>query len=322
MNKRHAFTLVELLVVIAIVAILVALLLPAIQAARESARRTQCANHYKQIGVATLHYSSATKDTLPSVKRRTGGRAFSWRVTILPYLEEQAAYDAFAEGAWHTTDIVKGAKNPLAVPAYQCPSSPGIPRIIAGLARATRDRNHEALRFDAVASSEVAVPYAIHFLQVPNNPQFEPGAWYGGSLRGEDWWPSIKRFEARILPAKLKRITDGFSKTILATEQAGKPDRYLGDDGVSPRRPRPTSSGTERGAWPMDTHDSHILQDWWAPGHPINWDNRAGIYSFHRGANAVFFDGSVRFLDESSSSTVIDALLTRAGGEIVAPNEL
>ena len=107
-DRRHwaAFTLVELLVVIAIIGILVALLLPAIQAVRESARRTQCMNNLRQIGVACLNFESAYKnfptaggaveqfiDPNEQVKASYGYEGASWMYQILPYLEEQSLYD-------------------------------------------------------------------------------------------------------------------------------------------------------------------------------------------------------------------------------------
>lgn len=107
--KRHAFTLVELLVVIAIIGILVALLLPAVQKAREAARRTQCINNLKNIGLA-MHNHLSTKKVFPAGRLgcdtfsddicagvasedRVGVSAF---VALLPYLEEQALYDQFS----------------------------------------------------------------------------------------------------------------------------------------------------------------------------------------------------------------------------------
>src|SRR4051812_17623314 len=95
MSKRRAFTLVELLVVIAIIGILVALLLPAIQAAREAARRSQCQNHLKNIGLAIQNYHTA-KNRFPKGFVSTGSgaiEAWAWSVFLLPYLEEQAIFD-------------------------------------------------------------------------------------------------------------------------------------------------------------------------------------------------------------------------------------
>jgi len=85
MRSRRAFTLVELLVVIAIIGILVALLLPAIQAAREAARRSQCMNNLKQIGLATHGFHDSRKALPPF---RVMDHQQTWLVLILPYLEE------------------------------------------------------------------------------------------------------------------------------------------------------------------------------------------------------------------------------------------
>src|SRR5262245_2414693 len=119
-RKRSAFTLVELLVVIAIIGILVALLLPAIQAAREAARRTQCMNGLKQLGLAAHNYMSAKKDQLPGgvfqqsntdlPAHNTQGAAGSYQcdtffVFLMPYMEQQQIYDN-----WSFTDRKKNSE--------------------------------------------------------------------------------------------------------------------------------------------------------------------------------------------------------------------
>ena len=88
--RRAAFTLVELLVVIAIIGILLALLLPAVQAAREAARRSQCANHLKQIGLAANNFESTNKAIVPSYLSGLGHA--TWLVMLMPYLEQTVLY--------------------------------------------------------------------------------------------------------------------------------------------------------------------------------------------------------------------------------------
>jgi prepilin-type N-terminal cleavage/methylation domain-containing protein/prepilin-type processing-associated H-X9-DG protein len=86
MHRRHAFTLVELLVVIAIVAVLMALLMPAVQYARESARRTQCANSVRQVGLAVIQFCDAHAGLFPKTAHDTAINR-CWIYTIAPYLE-------------------------------------------------------------------------------------------------------------------------------------------------------------------------------------------------------------------------------------------
>src|SRR5947207_13822421 len=89
MARRSAFTLVELLVVIAIIGVLVALLLPAVQAAREAARRTQCTNHLKQLGLAAHNFHDVS-GTFPKQTSPNGQTGVSWLCLVLPYLEQKA----------------------------------------------------------------------------------------------------------------------------------------------------------------------------------------------------------------------------------------
>ena len=133
LNRRRSmgFTLIELLVVIAIIGVLIALLLPAVQQAREAARRSQCSNNLKQIGLALHNYEDAHKIFPPGyiTINAAGTHAF-----ILPYLEEEARHATFN----FSTDINASVAHPSNRTAreqklgvYSCPSSPTTPPFIS-----------------------------------------------------------------------------------------------------------------------------------------------------------------------------------------------
>ena len=127
-RRNNGFTLVELLVVIAIIGILVALLLPAVQAARESARRTQCLSNVKQIGVAHHNYHSVMESfppgmrwELPILAAISTSFERNWVIDILPYLEQQNVHDAFDFSVPISEDKNSTARGTV-IPSLLCPS--------------------------------------------------------------------------------------------------------------------------------------------------------------------------------------------------------
>jgi prepilin-type N-terminal cleavage/methylation domain-containing protein/prepilin-type processing-associated H-X9-DG protein len=131
-GSRRGFTLIELLVVIAIIGVLIALLLPAVQAAREAARRSQCVNNLKQIGVA-IHNYHTSHDALPPgstlgyfvINQRDGWSNFSAHAMLLPYLEQQQVYNA-ANFMWSverdTAYVTNSTVSNMVLKAFLCPS--------------------------------------------------------------------------------------------------------------------------------------------------------------------------------------------------------
>ncbi len=146
-SARRGFTLIELLVVIAIIAVLIALLLPAVQAAREAARRTQCVNNLKQIGLGTLNFESTYGSLPPDVIRLAQAdpnadaqaavptAAGSFLVQILPYMEQGNVYNLINlnQSTFNTGNIPPSSgmhsglnsAYSVAINAFLCPSSPG-----------------------------------------------------------------------------------------------------------------------------------------------------------------------------------------------------
>jgi prepilin-type N-terminal cleavage/methylation domain-containing protein len=129
-QNRRGFTLVELLIVIAIIGMLVSLLLPAVQAAREAARRTECANNLKQIGLALQAYHDARRGFPPGwlwapPADQSGGSSWAWSVFILPYLERNSLYDELRVDDGSALVPPPGDPRDTLLPMFVCPSDVG-----------------------------------------------------------------------------------------------------------------------------------------------------------------------------------------------------
>jgi prepilin-type N-terminal cleavage/methylation domain-containing protein len=189
---RAAFTLVELLVVIAIIGILVALLLPAIQAAREAARRSQCQNNLKQLGLAVLNYESSKKRLPPSVeinaKTMVGTANGAWGVHghILPFVEEAPLKGAVDINlAWDNQQAI----NNLRIPIFSCPSD--------GPAGEVRDPgSSKPLLF----STTYGFNMGTYFVYDPTTNVGGDGVFYPNSF------------------LQLAKVSDGTTKTLMAAE--------------------------------------------------------------------------------------------------------
>jgi len=293
MRPRRGFTLIELLVVIAVIAILIALLLPAVQQAREAARRTQCKNNLKQIGIA-LHNYLETHGRFPPGRLRTPRTG--WCALLLPHLEQvnlQNEYD-FDHDYWDPEN--QGATQ-VPLPVFACPSTAGGQQLIpndAGAAVAdTGTPPTESRAGDYQAT--------VGYFEFQVEPNFGTGMLHINNGRPRD-------------------VTDGLTNTIAATELAGRPDYWAG--GV--KQPEGSAPGyfNEWGPWasPQRIFFSGYTHDGLTRFGPcaVNCSNLEGIYSFHPGgANVLMGDGSVHFISESVSVELVARMIDVDDGEVI-----
>jgi prepilin-type N-terminal cleavage/methylation domain-containing protein/prepilin-type processing-associated H-X9-DG protein len=294
--RRQAFTLVELLVVIAIIGVLISLLLPSVQQARESARRTQCTNNLKQIGLA-LHNHCETYKYFPTggavpwsqlILSPGGGpevvekQDLGWMFQILPFVEQKAIWELPTLAQIQTKTV----------PAYFCPSR----RTHAK--QADRTLNDYA---SATPSNDLTLGNATWL-------------WRGGSGEADPiwtvpqnaiWFGVIIRKPGKTRPIHFSGITDGSSNTLVVSEK------------------RVDISLREIGAW----HDDRGWTDGWDPdiirftGIAPEPDKRGGVSGYEFGSshiggvNALLADGSVRGLSFNIDVSVFNKMGHRADGQ-------
>lgn len=223
-RTRRAFTLVELLVVIAIIGILVALLLPAVQQAREAARRIQCSNNLKQIGLATLNYESAERE-FPAGSTTAGtdinGPYFStWTVDLLPYMEEQGLHDLWdpTTGFSDRRSVGNTQLRESRVTGYICPSDVdtdelGKPESGPGSNIFWARGSYRAMSGHSLGRN------GDHYWDNPKcalsqYEQIVPDEWQG-AMHVTNQNPGNNR---RFKPVKMRQVKDGTSKTFLVGE--------------------------------------------------------------------------------------------------------
>ena len=335
---RRAFTLVELLVVVAIIALLVALLLPAVQAARSAARRSTCANNFKQVALATLNYASIHDTLPPMTDTRFPGESewdykVGWRFTVLPFLEEKGLFEALGDPfSWDyelaiptrsNADTLKlSTERPAVVQSFLCPSTPGTP-LLDSQVRAVSRKTGELL-FDSFATKQIAAVSWVLDADVVDGAgrsQHAHGAWAGTHRH----YSSESIDFGRRRPAKLKWITDGLSKTILIAEKAGLPEQIDGPERKTVNNTWNTwirsgaGHGGITGGGVLYTRGFTPIDDW-SQRRPINYSNHWSTYSFHTGGlNVSMCDGSVRFLGEDSSAQVVYDMMSRQSVYLVNP---
>ena len=335
--RSRGFTLIELLVVIAIIAVLIALLLPAVQQAREAARRSQCKNNLKQLGLAFHNYHDTANCFPPGyflilAIPQTDQHVKGANVHLLPYIDQAPVYNQLDQnvplynGPTGFNTTVQAANTALAatiISGFMCPSTPG-PNV--------DDYAYPAGAFGPFPNATATFRGGRCDYSGTTGIRGTLGNIYNGNQGDRD---GAIQVAGQQLPAgapgykpgsvgRIRDIVDGTSNTFILGERTGGRIMYYGMQ-AAPAAVQALGP-VNGGAWADPLLYEHWLQganyDGTGNGGPcaINCTNIRGngFHSFHvGGCHFLMADGAVRFISANLSAQTMGALITRKNGEVV-----
>ena len=308
---KRGFTIIELLVTIAIISILIALLLPAVQQAREAARRIQCRNNMKQLGLALHTYHDtflhlpigSGNDVVPGQRPWEAGhhRKGSALIGLLPYLEEAQLYRQLDFGGDVVEQIRTSALSFIPIATFQCPSDSHGTTLVA------------STNYAPSVGAQIAISQDGHCdaWLLNSNPFGHGDAYYAGTL---DMSRVSGPFSRHSVAARLMDITDGTSQTIGFGEvRIGCNQRLFEEGWYDPKTMFFSTS--------IPVNFNSCIQQPPSVAHCSSWDSFDAAYGFKSqhsgGAFVLLCDGSVQFISEQIDYLTFQKLGDRRDGNVI-----
>jgi prepilin-type N-terminal cleavage/methylation domain-containing protein/prepilin-type processing-associated H-X9-DG protein len=332
-SMRRAFTIIELIVVVAIIGMLMALLLPAVQGAREAARVSLCKQNLGQVALACQAHETMKKG-LPLLY--SSSAQLGWITQLLPYFERDNVYRIynFAQPWFDASNATAIGQR---IPSLECPSS-SLPHVYTATDPGFAGLSPNPMTTFTVASTDYFAISAASSSTTAKAPStVAPGYFvaYPHAPARQDLSGPFGAQSSTPVSHNLSQIVDGASNTLMISEMSGRPFLYMAGGQKVPVSSFPSyvAVGSEDVAdevplnygWGAWVHNDNFAVGTWSPDGTmqggacaINCSNYRGVYSFHAaGANAAFADGSAHLLAREMSPAMFFALVTARGGELI-----